>query len=213
MWLAGSGCRDGKWDGKSMQKWCAAVGAHGDAGRARGSNLLALRGQQTGLGCLGEGIMTNGMLKYALPAAVIAGVAGFFVGSTTARGARLHHQAPTLRQAFLSSDDDVVDYTKLARVCLAASARHSGSRTDVQPSILAQATDPKVVESKQSLDQVMGIALERGVWSRGAGVRAQMLLRRLPEADVADFENLLRTTMQRGDLQVGEGAWVPQSVN
>jgi hypothetical protein len=78
---------------------------------------------------------------------------------------------------------------------------------------MAEPNSPEVTKAKERLDGVMSRSMEVGVWSRGAGMLAEGLLQRMPPADVADFETLLRTTVERGDLEVQPGAWVPEDLN
>lgn len=152
------------------------------------------------------------LLSHALPALLVGVLAGFFVGNTgqtktSGKGAEL-----TPRASFLSSEDDAVDYTKLARTCVAA-AQQSCGRTQ-SASVASATAEPgsKEVEAvKAALDNVMSVSLKRGVWSSAASSEARRLLRKLPPADAVDFENLLRTVLDRGDLRVSSGAWVPRS--
>lgn len=168
--------------------------------------------------------MAHPIIQYALPALILGGSLGYFGAPVdkTARpvGAREVRQEKdmTPRARFLSSTDDAVDYNKLAQVCLAASQRDTKSMARSSYSSLknlsgadAKELDPAEHERlKEGLDDMMSISLENGVWSSGAGMRARGILRRLPPADVADFQSLLATTLKRGDLQVEPGAWTPE---
>lgn len=151
----------------------------------------------------------NPVLKIALPALFAGLLGGYFLGKGTA-GSGGRAKATTPRAAFLSSEDDEVNYEKLARVCLTAAERARPTRTKGAP--LADPSSPEVAALKRNLDGLMETCLERGEWSRMASFRAQNILRRLPATDVADFEGLLRTTLQRGDLKAQSGAWLPDNM-
>lgn len=155
----------------------------------------------------------SAIFRYTLPALLVGALGGYFVGQVLARDAeRPARKAPTLRDDFLSTTDDEVDYEKLARVCLAAGSRAS-HHTSAKASVMAEPDSERVIETKEHLDEVMSKSLEMGVWSRGAGTVTQGLLRRLPPSDVADFEQLLRSTVERGALEVQPGAWLPEDLN
>jgi hypothetical protein len=161
--------------------------------------------------------MSNPLLRYVLPTLLVGALGGYFAGATLGASGKVSAggksgQRATPRSDFLSSDDDEVDYEKLARVCLAA-ANRGVPQTSSQASIIAEPNSPAVRKVKAKLDEVMSISLEDGVWSRGASMRAQNLLRLLPASDVADFEKLLLTTLERGDLKPQPGAWIPEAIN
>lgn len=150
------------------------------------------------------------LVTYAFPALFVGALAGFFVGSTTNRGSEETAEL-TVRERFLSSDDDVVNYQKLARTCVAAAKQTCGqARTSARASVTAEPNSEEVEAAKAALDNVMSVSLKRGVWGSTASHEARRLLALLPPADVVDFENLLRTVLERGDLRVTSGAWVPK---
>lgn len=159
--------------------------------------------------------MAHPLLRYVLPSLILGAALGHFVPTFVAT--QLAASKPTLkispRERFLSNNSDKeVDYEKLARVCLTAASRGE-FRTSARASSIAEPNSPEVSESKKGLDHVMSVSLEEGVWSRAAAFRARTLLRHLPATDVANFEALLRTTLERGDMQVQPGAWVPKLVD
>jgi hypothetical protein len=171
--------------------------------------------------------MAHPIIQYALPALILGGTLGYWAAPVGAAmrplGAQEVQQekAMTPRARFLSSTEDAVDYNKLAQVCLAASQRESESMTRSSHSNLKNLNNFNVADAKElnpaehellkeGLDDMMSISLENGVWSSGAGMRARGILRRLPPADVADFQSLLATTLRRGDMQVEPGAWTPE---
>ncbi len=152
----------------------------------------------------------NSFVRYAIPSLIVGSIGGFFVGNSL-RASAPPSSPLNPREAFLSSDDDPVDYNKLARVCLAAVGNGAaGTKTQSRASVTADPGSEKVAETKAALDNVMSVSLERGKWSRAASTQTRYLLSQLPPADVADFEKLLRTVVDRGDLQVAAGAWVPR---
>ncbi len=160
--------------------------------------------------------MIHELIKYSLPAALVFGLVGFFGGSATQHTAPAKVGSP--RSVFLSNTDEPFDYDRLAQVCLTAARRTTGplvsSSADSPIEEAGSKTRTTIVESdtqqvKQTLDHVMAVSLERGTWSRAAGMQARLLLKRLPESDVVDFENLMKTVFERGDLRVDPGAWVP----
>jgi hypothetical protein len=154
----------------------------------------------------------SAVLQYSLPALLAGALGGYFASGALEKAPKSSERpASTLRSEFLSTSDDEIDYEKLARVCLAAGSR-SLNRTSAKASILAEPNSPKVLIVKEQLDELMSRAMEAGKWTRGAGAVTEGLLHRLPPSDVADFENLLRTTVERGDLQVQPGAWLPENL-
>lgn len=155
----------------------------------------------------------NTFVRYAIPALIVGAIGGFFVGNSMREGT-----APSSplnpREAFLSSNDDPIDYNKLARVCVTAAGSGTfGTKTEARASATAESGSEQVAQTKAALDNVMSVSLERGKWSRAASTQTRYLLSQLPPADVADFEKLLRTVVDRGDLQVASGAWVPRQEN
>jgi hypothetical protein len=153
------------------------------------------------------------IFRYSLPALLVGALGGYFVGDVLGkRPASSARKTSTLRDDFLSTTDDEIDYEKVARVCLAAASR-TPRQTTAKASVMAEPNSPEVTKAKERLDGVMSRSMEVGVWSRGAGMLAEGLLQRMPPADVADFETLLRTTVERGDLEVQPGAWVPEDLN
>ncbi len=151
----------------------------------------------------------SSVLKIALPA-LLAGLLGGYLWGRGSGGVSAEARAATPRAMFLSSDEDDLNYEKLARVCLTAAERARPTRTKGAP--LADPGSPEVEALKHSLDSLMSQCLERGVWSKLAAFRAQSILRRLPASDVADFEDLLRTTLERGDMKAQPGAWTPDTI-
>lgn len=117
----------------------------------------------------------------------------------------------------MSSDDDVLDYEKLARVCLSVAQRsglEKGSASlDLLASPHAAQAPEEVKKTKDYLDRLMSSALEKGSWTRLISFRARQLMGELPPSDAADFASLFETAVRRGDLQVAPGAWVPEAVN
>jgi|GEM_PF-1312924 len=171
---------------------------------------------------LDRSTMNHSHLRYFLPAILVAALGGYFAGRESTKSgsgevSESKKEASTLRAKFLSSDEDVVDYEKLARVCLSVvdrgGAGSANSKGSVKRAALADPDDPAVLESKGRLDDVVSNSLEKGVWSRGAGVGTRGHLKRLPPSDAADFEKLLRTMVERGDLKVQPGAWIPDAIN
>lgn len=153
------------------------------------------------------------ILKYSLPALLVGALGGYFAGGVLEKNPkRATAKVSTLRDDFLSTTDDEIDYEKVARVCLAAASR-SPRQPSAKASVTADPDSPEVQKTKEHLDHVMSRTMETGVWSRGAGLAAEGLLSRLPPSDVADFETLLRTVLERGDLEVQPGAWVPEDLN
>jgi hypothetical protein len=159
--------------------------------------------------------MAHPVFQYVLPSLLIGAALGHyapphFSGSLQDQKADKMRVSP--RERFLSSTQEEVDYDKLARVCLTAGQRGQ-QRTSARSSITAEPDSPEVNDVKEKLDSVMSVSLEEGFWSRGAAFRARTLLRRLPASDVANFESLLRTTLERGDMQAQPGAWVPALID
>ncbi len=155
----------------------------------------------------------SALFRYSLPALLVGAISGYFAGQVLDQeSGRSSRKASTLRDDFLSSDDDEIDYDKVARVCLAAASRSPVRHTSAKASVTAVPDSPKVLKTKERLDSIMSRSLEEGVWSRGAGFLTEGLLQQLPPSDVADFETLLRTTVERGDLEVQPGAWVPEEL-
>jgi hypothetical protein len=162
--------------------------------------------------------MAHPLLSYATPALLLGVAIGVFGGGWQSGmwQGRAHADQGTKggkslnpRQAFLSSDDDVVDYDKLARTCLEAAATPDGSGR------IARAkprSAPEIDMAKEGLDRIMSFGLEEGVWSRGAAFRADIYLKRLPPTDAEDFERLLKTAIDRGDLTLQPGAWLPEGL-
>lgn len=155
----------------------------------------------------------SALLQYSVPALLVGALGGYFLGDALEKSPKSSARpASTLRDDFLSTSDDEIDYEKVARVCLAAAGR-SSQKTSAKASIMAEPNSPEVLKYKGRLDELMSRALEAGLWSRGAGLVAEGVLRKLPPSDVADFENLLKTTVERGDLEVQPGAWLPEDLN
>ena len=162
--------------------------------------------------------MNNPLLTYILPSLFVGALGGFFVGDVVSNGASSKTKRVTQRAAFLSSEDDEIDYQKLARVCLTAGSRSTGaSALKVSPRAPQQAqaelSDREIDATKESLDRVMTATLESGIWTRDAAFYTRNMLRRLPASDVADFERLLNTTLDNGDLKPQVGAWTPAQLN
>lgn len=171
--------------------------------------------------------MAHSLLTHGLPALVLGGALGFWGaswserGETTSRSRSGAAKAPaSARSRFLSSDNEAVDYDRLAKVCLAAAGRSVAARpatgallpgADLGPSVSELAPpDPQVVRNaKRMLDDAVAASLQVGSWSRAAGFRARASLKKLPPSDVADFQALLRSMMDAGDLKAVPGAWVP----
>lgn len=161
--------------------------------------------------------MKSSIALLVIPSVLFGAVGGFFASDILSAGKGESKSASKMspREAFLSSDDDEFDYEKIAQICLAAGARNSRSvgggavHASTRGSLTAEPDSEKVQTAKKRLDDLMSITLEQGVWSTMASTRARFLLRHLPPADVADFESLLRTTLDRGDMEVVPGAWVP----
>jgi len=160
--------------------------------------------------------MKPSVVLLVIPSVLFGAVGGFFASETMSAGkTSSSSKKMTPREAFLSSSDDEFDYEKIAQICLAAGAQNSRRPggapilTSTGGSLTAKSGSPEVEKTKAALDNVMSVSLERGVWSGMAATRARLLLRRLPPADVADFETLLRTTLERGDMKAQMGAWVP----
>lgn len=155
----------------------------------------------------------SALLQFSLPALLVGALGGYFASGVLEKNPKSSERpASTLRSEFLSTSDDEFDYEKLARVCLAAAGR-SSHQTSAKASALAEPNSPEVLKTKERLDELMSRAMEAGKWTRGAGVVTEGLLQKLPPSDVADFENLLKTTVERGDLQVQPGAWLPEDLN
>lgn len=155
----------------------------------------------------------SAILKYSFPALLVGALGGYFGGDVLGKNPK--HAAgkkSTLRSDFLSTTDDEIDYDKVARVCLTAASR-TLRHTSAKASVTAEPDSPEVIRVKTQLDDVMARSMDAGVWSRGAGLVTESLLLRLPPSDVADFETLLRTTLERGDLEVQPGAWIPEDLN
>lgn len=147
-----------------------------------------------------------------MPALIVGAFGGYFAGGVIENAPKSSARpASTLRSEFLSTKDDEIDYDKMARVCLAAAGR-SLRQTSAKASILAEPNSPDVLKNKERLDELMSRAMEARKWTRGAGFVAEGLLQRLPPSDVADFENLVRTAVDRGDLDVQPGAWLPEDL-
>ena len=156
----------------------------------------------------------SALFQYTLPALLVGAVGGFFAGNTLAGASngKEGRSPSTLRADFLSSADDDFDYEKLARVCLSVANRATPG-VQSHGSELAKSNSPEVIKMKDRLDDVLSTALEDRKWSRGAGMVASNILRRIPPSDAADFEKLLRTTLERGDMEVQPGAWIPKDLN
>lgn len=155
----------------------------------------------------------SAILRYSLPALLVGALGGYFAGAVLEKNPkRGAGKVNTLRDEFLSTTDDEIDYEKVARVCLAAASRIP-RHTSAKASVTAEPNSPVVQKTKERLDDVMSRSMQAGVWSRGAGLVTESLLQRLPPSDVADFETLLRTTLERGDLEAQPGAWVPENLN
>jgi hypothetical protein len=156
----------------------------------------------------------NSFVRYTIPALIVGSIGGFFVGNSLSSQKTTAAAELSPREQFLSSADDPVDYNKLARVCVAAASNGAtGAGNQASASPTAEPGSERVAQTKAALDNVMSVSLERGKWSRAASTQTRYLLSQLPPADVADFEKLLRTVVDRGDLQVASGAWVPRKVN
>lgn len=155
-------------------------------------------------------MISHPLFRFVIPSVILGGGAGFLIGNTLGNSKSVAGKGLSPRAAFLSSDDDAVDYEKLARVCVHAASVNGGRSSDGRPTSapISRATE----EAKEGLDRVMSVSLESGVWSRGASFRADGLLRELPATDVADFERLLKTALERGDLTLQDGAWLPDGV-
>jgi hypothetical protein len=155
----------------------------------------------------------SALLQYSAPALLVGALGGYFLSGVLEKSPKASARpASTLRDDFLSTSDDEIDYEKVARVCLAAAGR-SSQKTSAKASVMAEPNSPEVLKNKGRLDELMSRAVEAGQWSRGAGFLAEGLLQQLPPSDVADFENLLKATVERGDLEVQPGAWLPEDLN
>ena len=155
-------------------------------------------------------------IMFLLPGLLLGALGGYFF-SEIRHGGSGGGATTSPRAAFLSSSDDAVDYGKLAQVCLSVAERARGRNGEaVQLVGLNQgnpAADPKKVEdTKAYLDRLMSNALERGAWTRVIAFRAKQLSRSLPVSDAADFARLVRSAVERGQLDVAPGAWVPEVV-
>lgn len=162
--------------------------------------------------------MAHPIVSYSLPALLFGVVIGFFgeqwrsgEGGSSSNAASRTSGGKSLnpRQAFLSSEDDAFDYDKLARTCLDAAGTPDGNGR------IARAkprSGPEIDMAKEGLDRIMSFSLEEGVWSRGAAFRADIYLKRLPPTDAEDFERLLKTAIDRGDLTLQPGAWLPEGL-
>lgn len=161
--------------------------------------------------------MTHPIVQFALPALFVGIIAGYYavpaLSPSVSVGDQASKDTPSCAPS-LSSTEEPIDYNKVARVCFAASRQESARRSSHAVSKVAEVKELDPVERerlKTGLDDVMSISLENGVWSSGAGLRARGILGHLSPADAAEFENLLSTTVRRGDLQVEPGAWTPGS--
>ncbi len=161
--------------------------------------------------------MKNALLVLVLPSLMVGGAGGFVLASLGNSPSRSGVQDVSVRERFLSSSDRAdtaegeIDYNRLARVCMAAGQQGRGPAR-MAGSALAEPNSPEVLDIKEKLDGVMSNSLGSGIWTRGAAFRARTLVARLPPSDVANFQELLLTTIDNGDMKPQEGAWVPRKV-
>jgi hypothetical protein len=160
------------------------------------------------------------VLQYLLPGLLIGALGGYFFAEIrhSRSPGRGHAESP--RAAFLSSDDDTVNYEKLARVCLAVSERGEAEGSHVSATGIEQlvsgrskVNSEEILKTKDRLDRLMSNALELGSWTRLIAFRARQLTYELPPSDAADFAQLFATVVQQGDLKIVPGVWVPEGAH
>jgi len=152
------------------------------------------------------------LLQYTLPALIVGALGGVLISGTftDAPPAKKAKQG-ALSQTFLSyqTDDGALDYNRLARACLAAAERSGGHGSVAGP----QPESRSVRKAKAQLDEIFSQSLEVKQWTSGAAQFAESLVQTLPSTDADEFEALLRASIERGDLEVQPGAWIPEEMN
>lgn len=160
---------------------------------------------------------TFGLVSFCI--LTVGALGGYTLRDISARmdTADIKESQPSLREKFLTgSASSECDYEKLASVCLRSANRlpaRDSHREAVRGSVSATSSSAAVLKAKSKLDEIMSLSLEEGRCSSGAGFAAEAMLRRLPPADAADFEKLIRAVLERGDMEVQVGAWVPENLN
>jgi hypothetical protein len=97
------------------------------------------------------------LIRFVIPSLILGGVAGFLIGNTFSNVKATSDKKLSPRAAFLSSDDDAVDYEKLALVCLHAADSRGPRRANGGKVALPNA--PEVEQTKSALDRVMSVSL------------------------------------------------------
>lgn len=101
---------------------------------------------------------------------------------------------------------------RFAQLCAKEAARVVGSSGQLGNG--AQPTEPSQTEERlgllrSQLADIVGLVEEKGMWSRGAGVKARYLLHQLPRQDAAALAERLEQAQKSGEVTLQAGAWVP----
>ncbi len=165
------------------------------------------------------------VVRLVMLSAVLSGVGGFVMGrfyerSTGDESAESSSSGPEPRSSLASAVEDKSDSAKgeerIARLCVREALRVVGRRSAGSSSggeEAARGEDPEHERLRSELSRILSLVEEKGLWSRGVGMKAQQLLAQLPPTDTAALQERLAEARQSGEVKVQVGAWVPRARN